>query len=107
MARRLSRSFLFFFNDTATTEIYTLSLHDALPILLLGHGDAQHAQITKLAPQVHGELVVAVDLAGTRCNLGLCELAHGIAQRVDVLAQLEVQARQVGKAHLVSPVEIW
>src|SRR3712207_8032787 len=25
-------SFLFFFNDTATTEIYTLSLHDALPI---------------------------------------------------------------------------
>src|SRR5690554_645556 len=26
----------FFFNDTATTEIYTLSLHDALPILLTG-----------------------------------------------------------------------
>src|SRR6266496_3151691 len=26
----------FFFNDTATTEIYTLSLHDALPISLLG-----------------------------------------------------------------------
>src|SRR5439155_26612787 len=28
-------SFFFFFNDTATTEIYTLSLHDALPILVL------------------------------------------------------------------------
>src|SRR2546430_9220479 len=27
-----STSFFFFFNDTATTEIYTLSLHDALPI---------------------------------------------------------------------------
>src|SRR2546430_13030262 len=27
--------FFFFFNDTATTEIYTLSLHDALPISLL------------------------------------------------------------------------
>src|SRR2546426_9827935 len=27
-----SISFFFFFNDTATTEIYTLSLHDALPI---------------------------------------------------------------------------
>src|SRR2546427_7663143 len=27
--------FFFFFNDTATTEIYTLSLHDALPILQL------------------------------------------------------------------------
>src|SRR5260370_12824895 len=29
---RSSLSFFFFFNDTATTEIYTLSLHDALPI---------------------------------------------------------------------------
>src|SRR5256886_9892117 len=28
----LTISFFFFFNDTATTEIYTLSLHDALPI---------------------------------------------------------------------------
>src|SRR2546426_11327952 len=27
--------FFFFFNDTATTEIYTLSLHDALPISFL------------------------------------------------------------------------
>src|SRR2546422_4473719 len=27
-------AFFFFFNDTATTEIYTLSLHDALPISL-------------------------------------------------------------------------
>src|SRR5207247_9703507 len=26
----------FFFNDTPTTEIYTLSLHDALPILIIG-----------------------------------------------------------------------
>src|SRR2546422_8496596 len=37
-------SLLFFFNDTATTEIYTLSLHDALPISLrlrrLLHGSA-------------------------------------------------------------------
>src|SRR3712207_7661926 len=27
---------IFFFNDTATTEIYTLSLHDALPISMTG-----------------------------------------------------------------------
>src|SRR2546425_10608102 len=33
MIRLLCFSFFFFFNDTATTEIYTLSLHDALPIL--------------------------------------------------------------------------
>src|SRR2546429_5612256 len=31
-----SRFFFFFFNDTATTEIYTLSLHDALPIYEAG-----------------------------------------------------------------------
>src|SRR2546429_4279022 len=32
MSSYLSHLFFFFFNDTATTEIYTLSLHDALPI---------------------------------------------------------------------------
>src|SRR5215467_15179517 len=31
--------FFFFFNDTATTEIYTLSLHDALPIFADGEVD--------------------------------------------------------------------
>src|SRR2546422_347644 len=34
----------FFFNDTATTEIYTLSLHDALPI----YGRAKHSRLAKL-----------------------------------------------------------
>src|SRR2546430_14764197 len=35
--------FFFFFNDTATTEIYTLSLHDALPICGEGadHGEGE------------------------------------------------------------------
>src|SRR5258705_3978584 len=33
--------FFFFFNDTATTEIYTLSLHDALPIFRQGHPAAE------------------------------------------------------------------
>src|SRR3712207_7314375 len=33
-----SSVFFFFFNDTATTEIYTLSLHDALPICRAGRG---------------------------------------------------------------------
>src|SRR2546430_15655082 len=32
MVTRILSFFFFFFNDTATTEIYTLSLHDALPI---------------------------------------------------------------------------
>ena len=38
---RRCKSFVFFFNDTATTEIYTLSLHDALPIY--GHALVLHA----------------------------------------------------------------
>src|SRR5437588_11065142 len=35
---------LFFFNDTATTEIYTLSLHDALPICACRSGSASSAR---------------------------------------------------------------
>src|SRR5216684_9000900 len=35
--------FFFFFNDTATTEIYTLSLHDALPISARQRGDVRPA----------------------------------------------------------------
>src|ERR1017187_10465473 len=35
--------FFFFFNDTATTEIYTLSLHDALPILVFLKGGRVHS----------------------------------------------------------------
>src|SRR5215216_7413621 len=53
---------LFFFNDTATTEIYTLSLHDALPIFSAAHhrdddvGDEQRG--------LHGE----EDRKSTRLN---------------------------------------
>src|SRR2546430_10470668 len=39
---------VFFFNDTATTEIYTLSLHDALPIFFtVNLSNAPNATITK------------------------------------------------------------
>src|SRR2546430_8489398 len=46
-------TFFFFFNDTATTEIYTLSLHDALPILnanggTLAAADANQSDAGKL-----------------------------------------------------------
>src|SRR2546428_7525652 len=37
----------FFFNDTATTEIYTLSLHDALPICLGGGWSAGFARLAR------------------------------------------------------------
>src|SRR5690554_7600414 len=50
--------FFFFFNDTATTEIYTLSLHDALPILPARHplpGKHHRFGIGLAAPSGHAD----------------------------------------------------
>src|SRR2546426_6720256 len=44
---------IFFFNDTATTEIYTLSLHDALPIF--GGADLLRRAMGKKKPEVMAE----------------------------------------------------
>src|SRR2546430_3632926 len=44
MLRPLLFFFFFFFNDTATTEIYTLSLHDALPIWPAQQGVARYLE---------------------------------------------------------------
>src|SRR2546426_10826292 len=46
-SHRNSSFFFFFFNDTATTEIYTLSLHDALPIC------AADRQAVEAVRQIH------------------------------------------------------
>src|SRR5438132_13893943 len=47
--------FFFFFNDTATTEIYTLSLHDALPIWGHAYGSVYPGPIVAiLTPQLVG-----------------------------------------------------
>src|SRR6267143_4646929 len=48
----LSLFFFFFFNDTATTEIYTLSLHDALPLLRHVAAGHQHRHDHRHVP--HG-----------------------------------------------------
>src|SRR3712207_8170967 len=50
---------LFFFNDTATTEIYTLSLHDALPIFRRTHDrrsetDGQRGVLLDRRPRARG-----------------------------------------------------
>src|SRR5256885_11839371 len=44
--------FFFFFNDTATTEIYTLSLHDALPIFHLHRAMCILSRNTHQAPAI-------------------------------------------------------
>src|SRR3712207_7224160 len=49
----------FFFNDTATTEIYTLSLHDALPIYGgAGHVVRQAGEKSHAPPEVHALLLL-------------------------------------------------
>src|SRR3954449_4642856 len=54
--------FFFFFNDTATTEIYTLSLHDALPIY------SSHTLISYAVFCLRDESVTGVDRKSTRLN---------------------------------------
>src|SRR3712207_6997532 len=57
-------TFLFFFNDTATTEIYTLSLHDALPIYA--------AAALEAVRQQDFDLVVSdIVMAGAMDGIGL------------------------------------
>src|SRR3712207_7079184 len=54
----------FFFNDTATTEIYTLSLHDALPIYLGQVTVEQHDVVRRDPRLVEGLGAVVRDVDG-------------------------------------------
>src|SRR3989454_12440242 len=85
----LSSALFFFFNDTATTEIYTLSLHDALPILglveiapvlllldagVVGHDLAdlvlRHAVVDHFLVILVGEGPAPLDLGPLHAELG-------------------------------------
>src|SRR3712207_8378469 len=77
---------LFFFNDTATTEIYTLSLHDALPILCQGR---QH-QAGVRQDQGRGR----EELPG-----GLAEVQHGRRQVLRRPAGVERQVVRRSEEH--------
>src|SRR6266852_9300736 len=69
-----SSFFFFFFNDTATTEIYTLSLHDALPIWLGRRSERRTAHRRRCWK--HG-------LAGVRFYAEACQLVDLTTQPVD------------------------
>src|SRR2546422_2073666 len=72
--------FFFFFNDTATTEIYTLSLHDALPIFL---EDVERLQ---------QELLFLLDAAlqEERLLVQVAVLAHLVTTAHDLTAELGI-----------------
>src|SRR3712207_8632387 len=65
--------FFFFFNDTATTEIYTLSLHDALPISSSFPRRQWHEDLG-LTVCAHGAA-----FAGTRVDIGTRALLRALA----------------------------
>src|SRR2546430_11698731 len=84
--RDLTRLTFFFFNDTATTEIYTLSLHDALPIytplnkvpLLVVDPKVmleQQAKWTKLYEELFVELR---DRKSTRLNSSHSQISYAV-----------------------------
>src|SRR2546430_10260317 len=93
----------FFFNDTATTEIYTLSLHDALPIYVehVVHGDdAQHVA----AIIGHGQHRTVVFLERLQDGVTVVRSPHrdqlGIVDRHDVrLGGREHQIRETDILH--------
>src|SRR6266536_5460607 len=64
--------FFFFFNDTATTEIYTLSLHDALPIFVLTvvivGGGPTGVEMAGATVELFHHMLVHEDRKSTRLN---------------------------------------
>src|SRR5258707_7093370 len=69
--------FFFFFNDTATTEIYTLSLHDALPILVAPDSVVAAAAIaSKVGCTSVGEL--EIDRKSTRLNSSHANISYAV-----------------------------
>src|SRR5690242_21950768 len=80
-----SYSFFFFFNDTATTEIYTLSLHDALPIFIT---------------TIRSILCLLVVLLSFRANAQICsatrseEHTSGLQSHVNLVCRLLLEKKK-------------
>src|SRR2546427_9833524 len=92
----------FFFNDTATTEIYTLSLHDALPIsttLWENRAALHHAHLTE--GLIQGQGVFGVTLQGLQAA-GLSQ-AQALAQ-INRLIDQQAYTRAADDIFLASSV---
>src|SRR2546422_3287546 len=68
LIRSLFVSFFFFFNDTATTEIYTLSLHDALPISSRNLRPDAWCTKSPMRMQTAAAKMITTDRKSTRLN---------------------------------------
>src|SRR3712207_8021253 len=95
MIASVASLFPFFFNDTATTEIYTLSLHDALPIclfpIIFGGGQAKISLVfpegsqdileagVEILAQPPGKKVVNIgDRKSTRLNSSHANISYAV-----------------------------
>ena len=80
------------------TAVYLFHRHDVREVTQLGaavflfHRHAMQAQFAELGPEVVREQVVAVDLGRARRDFRGDEGLDGVAQRIDGVAQVEVQA---------------
>src|SRR3712207_8542663 len=83
-------SVFFFFNDTATTEIYTLSLHDALPIWTMAGGNPLYlhelfqshrqagADLEPLSDRRPPARLVQLDRKSTRLNSSHANISYAV-----------------------------
>src|SRR5438270_2375372 len=105
----------FFFNDTATTEIYTLSLHDALPICSLrrvprAKGDSQLIRLRCAPPDE-----LRIDRKSTRLNSSHSQISYAVfclkkKKTIIVVASMHIPTRAgvISKSALTSSTScVW
>src|SRR6266496_2404252 len=76
--RESERQSEFCFNDTPTTEIYTLSLHDALPISRVVACDIHLHRLVHLKPLTENLVVLDGDRKSTRLNSSHVENSYAV-----------------------------
>src|SRR5260370_1071821 len=89
---RSSIPFFFFFNDTATTEIYTLSLHDALPIYF--------ANALLIKPDATGHL--SINYHGPRGTYPYYSIADVVQHKFapGTFKDKIIDGQEIGRAHV-------
>src|SRR5687768_18336949 len=99
---------LLFFSDTPTTEIYTLSLHDALPISALGLSTSAFVPTRLAIPDPSAERPTPPDFVRPRSGLRLPrseEHTSELQSRLHLVCRLLLEKKKTGPTiRLVPPV---
>src|SRR2546430_10238935 len=87
--------FFFFFNDTATTEIYTLSLHDALPILSPATAMRPRGIPRPSSVRCASSMVRRTDRKSTRLNSSHSQISYAVfcLKKKNVIKECETTTR--------------